>query len=317
MNYIDILLILIVLLSLWNCIQKGFILGTTELICWLGGLVLAFISYPYFVLLLKKLDTTQGQWTIALSFLTTLLLIRVVLAYLSERFLSYVPPRSHLTRINKIAGTLPGIITGIIFASITAALLLLLPISQNLTNETRESKIAGKLSSGIEKVESIFAPVLDNVNRSISKMTIEPGSNKFIKLGFKVENPKPKPELEAEMLKLVNEERKKVGLNPLKTDPEMAKVARMHSKDMFARGYFSHISPEGNTPFDRIRDAKISFLTAGENLALAQTIALAHKGLMDSPGHRANILHPSFGRLGIGILDGGIYGLMVTQNFRN
>lgn len=317
MNYIDILLILIVLLSLWSSIQKGFILGTIELICWLGGLVLAFVSYPYIILLLEKFDAAQGQWTVALSFLITLVLIRLLLSYLAERLLTYIKPQAHLTQINKIAGILPGIITGIVFASITAALLLLLPISQNLTNETRESKIAGKLSSGIEKVESIFAPVLDNVNRSISKMTIEPGSNKFIKLGFKVENPEPKPELEVEMLRLVNLERKKAGLKPLKADPEIAKVARMHSKDMFARGYFSHISPEGNTPFDRIRDAKISFLTAGENLALAQTIALAHKGLMDSPGHRANILHPSFGRLGIGVLDGGIYGLMVTQNFRN
>jgi uncharacterized protein YkwD len=86
---------------------------------------------------------------------------------------------------------------------------------------------------------------------------------------------------------------------------------------MFARSYFSHISPEGATPFDRIRKAEISFLTAGENLALAQSLHLAHTGLMNSPGHKANILHKSFGRVGIGILDGGIYGIMVTQNFRN
>jgi uncharacterized protein YkwD len=56
---------------------------------------------------------------------------------------------------------------------------------------------------------------------------------------------------------------------------------------------------------------------AGENLALARTLPMAHQGLMDSPGHRANILRPAFGRVGIGILDGGRYGLMVTQNFRN
>ena len=118
MNYIDILLILIILLSLWSSIQKGFILGTIELICWLGGLVLAFISYPYVVLLLKKFDTVQGHWTIALSFLITLVLIRILLSYLAERFLTYIKPESHLTQINKIAGILPGIVTGIVFASI-------------------------------------------------------------------------------------------------------------------------------------------------------------------------------------------------------
>ena len=78
-----------------------------------------------------------------------------------------------------------------------------------------------------------------------------------------------------------------------------------------------HDSPDGKSPFDRMRDAKIEFSKAGENLALAQTLEIAHINLMNSPGHRANILHPAFGRLGIGIVDGGFYGLMISQEFRN
>jgi uncharacterized protein YkwD len=86
---------------------------------------------------------------------------------------------------------------------------------------------------------------------------------------------------------------------------------------MFARGYFSHITPEGLSPFDRMKKLKVRFLAAGENLALGQTLNICHRGLMNSPGHRANILNRAFGRVGIGILDGGFYGLMITQNFRN
>jgi uncharacterized protein YkwD len=97
----------------------------------------------------------------------------------------------------------------------------------------------------------------------------------------------------------------------------MLAVARAHSHDMFAKGYFSHISKEGTTPAERARKAGVRFITAGENLALAQTLRTAHDGLMNSPGHRANILRPSFGRVGIGVLDGGRHGLMITQNFRN
>jgi uncharacterized protein YkwD len=119
------------------------------------------------------------------------------------------------------------------------------------------------------------------------------------------------------MLQLVNEERAKEGLKALKADPEIQVVARRHSADMFARGYFSHVTPEGKDPFDRMRAGGVKFLAAGENLALAQTLSIAHTGLMNSPGHRANILHNSFGRLGIGVLDAGIRGLMITQNFRN
>jgi uncharacterized protein YkwD len=115
---------------------------------------------------------------------------------------------------------------------------------------------------------------------------------------------------------MINEERAKEKLKPLVFDPELVVVARAHSDDMFKRGYFAHINPEGKNPFDRMKDAHVRFMTAGENLALAQTLEIAHKNLMHSPGHRANIMNPAFGRVGIGIMDGGFYGLMISQEFR-
>ena len=148
-------------------------------------------------------------------------------------------------------------------------------------------------------------------------MPSEPESGESVNLPYKVENPVPRPELEAEMLDLVNKERVKAGLARLAPDPELREVARRHSTDMFQRGYFAHATPEGRSPFDRIREAGYTFRTAGENLALAPTLTIAHTGLMNSPGHRANILQPQFGRVGIGIMDGGLRGLMVTQNFRD
>jgi uncharacterized protein YkwD len=127
----------------------------------------------------------------------------------------------------------------------------------------------------------------------------------------------PRPDLEAQMLEMVNEERRAAGLKPVVPDPELTEVARAHSADMFARGYFAHVTPEGQSPFDRMTHAGVTFRTAGENLALAPTLKIAHTGLMNSPGHRANILRPEFGRLGIGIVDGGYRGIMVSQEFRN
>ena len=118
------------------------------------------------------------------------------------------------------------------------------------------------------------------------------------------------------MLELVNKERDS-GSQTARADPELTEVARRHSADMFARGYFAHDTPEGRDPFDRMRTANVRFVTAGENLALAPTVPVAHRGLMNSPGHRANILHAQFGRVGIGIMDGGIRGLMISQSFGN
>ncbi len=119
------------------------------------------------------------------------------------------------------------------------------------------------------------------------------------------------------MLILVNQERAKVGAKPLKLDTTLVSVARAHSTDMWQRQYFAHTDPDGKSPFDRMTAAGVIFTTAGENLALAQTVERAHEGLMNSPGHRRNILDPAFGRIGIGVIDGGVYGKMFTQDFAN
>ena len=117
------------------------------------------------------------------------------------------------------------------------------------------------------------------------------------------------------MLALVNRERTSRGLVALEMDAELRLLARDHARDMFKRGYFSHVTPEGKDPFDRMRAANIIFGLAGENLALAPTLDMAHDGLMNSPGHRANILNGGFRKVGIGVLDGGIYGRMFVQEF--
>ena len=92
-------------------------------------------------------------------------------------------------------------------------------------------------------------------------------------------------------------------------------MARAHADDMFKRGYFAHDTPEGVDPFQRMQNAGIVFGLAGENLALAPTLEIAHTGLMNSPGHRANILRDGFRKIGIGVLDGGVYGKMFVQEF--
>lgn len=123
------------------------------------------------------------------------------------------------------------------------------------------------------------------------------------------------PGFEKEMLQAINVERRERGLEPLSWCRACAEVARSHSKDMYRGGYFSHEDLEGNDPFDRMFQARISYGAAGENLALAPTVEEAHVGLMSSPDHRANILRREFDQVGIGIYEGP-YGLMCTQVFR-
>jgi uncharacterized protein YkwD len=160
----------------------------------------------------------------------------------------------------------------------------------------------------------VFGPA---VERTLQAVTVDPESRENIPLKFRVAQAQPRPDLESQMLEMVNAERRAAGLMPVSPDSQLTQLARAHSRDMFARGYFSHVSPDGKDLGNRLQQAKVGYLSAGENLALAPTLYTAHTGLMQSPGHRANILRPQFGRLGIGVLDGGSHGLMVTEDFRN
>lgn len=120
---------------------------------------------------------------------------------------------------------------------------------------------------------------------------------------------------EQKMVDLVNQERVSRGLKPLQVDMDLVKLARMKSQDMVDNNYFSHTSPTYGSPFQMMKDYGVSYRTAGENLAGAPNVNTAHTNLMNSDGHRANILNPDYTHIGIGIVKGSKYGQIYTQLF--
>lgn len=107
---------------------------------------------------------------------------------------------------------------------------------------------------------------------------------------------------ENEVIRLVNVERTKRGLQPLKANWELSRVARLKSQDMANKGYFSHQSPTYGSPFNMMENFGIRFSSAGENIAYGQkTPAQVMTAWMNSPGHRANILSPSYTEIGVGL----------------
>ncbi len=318
MNYVDVLLVALVLLSAFYGWYRGFILGLLDLLRWIGSLLIGLRFYqPVARWLAPHFDWAEA-WDRPVAFLFTAFVAGLAIQLLGAVLLRRLPPDVHRRRLNRILGIAPGFVSGLITASIAAALLLAAPLPDALQTRARESALANRLAASTEQLESALAPVFnDAIAQTLNRLTIKPESNESVELPFKVSETRARSELEAQMLELVNRERADAGLAPLAADDELRNVARAHSVDMFGRGYFSHVTPEGRDPFARIREAGYTFRTAGENLALAPTLSIAHTGLMNSPGHRANILRPQFGRVGIGIMDGGRRGLMVTQNFRN
>jgi uncharacterized protein YkwD len=317
MNWVDLILILIVLLALIAGWYRGFISSMLTLLVWGGSFGMAYLFYPYVASFIDKLFDA-GPWLLAIAFLLTAIVVGVLLSILAGYIGRAAPIQAHQSIVNRVLGIIPGAIMGYLYAVIFSAILLALPIRDGITEKARNSQLGVQLAVQSEWANRKLAPVFDEaIRQTINSLTVQPNSDEKINLTFKINNATPKPNYEAEMLQMINEERQKHGLKPLQADPEMLQVARAHSQDMFAKGYFAHDDPEGKDPFDRMKAANIRFETAGENLALAQTVEIAHVNLMNSPGHRANILNPSFGRVGIGILDGGFYGLMISQEFRN
>lgn len=318
-NPIDILLVIVILLSVLNGYRRGFVHGVLDLAGWVLSLIAGLRYYqPLAQWFGPRIDTWSEVWDQPIAFVLIAIFVGVLVHAIGYAVLRRLPEDIDERQTNQMFGVIPGFVNGLIIVAILSALLLALPLSEGLSERTRDSAIVNRLAVYAERLEAQLRPVFgEAIARTMNLLTIRPGSDEKVALPFKVENPRPRPDLEKQMLDLVNQERQAAGLNPLAPDPELTQVARQHSTDMFARGYFAHDTPEGLTPFDRMNKAGVRFLTAGENLALAPTLPLAHTGLMNSPGHRANILRPQFGRVGIGVMDGGMRGLMVSQEFRN
>jgi uncharacterized protein YkwD len=134
-------------------------------------------------------------------------------------------------------------------------------------------------------------------------------------LPYRLPSAQARADLELAVLNLMNQERVAEGLAPLVPHAGLRSAARGHGLEMFAYGYFSHRSRNGYTPAQRILKQRVRVRLVGENLAYAPDVVTAQTALMASEDHRKNILSPQFGLVGIGVIDGGSYGVIIVQDF--
>lgn len=120
---------------------------------------------------------------------------------------------------------------------------------------------------------------------------------------------------EKEVFDLINKQRTNNGLPALKNDSEVQRIARIKAQDMVDNNYFSHNSPTYGSPFDMMKSFKVSYKTAGENIAANSSNSSAVTAWMNSSGHKANILNSSFNYTGIGVVSSPRYGKMYVQMF--
>lgn len=334
-NLLDLIIVFVIFFYL----REGFVLGFTVATLDLAGFILSFIIALKFYGVVANLLMAIFSWPLGLAnaagFFLTALVSEIALALLFRKLLKLAPRLRHgfggqakipsenviykgFKQIDHWLGLIPGALSAFIVLSFILTVIVSLPTSPLIKRLVTGSGIGSKLIANTSffenKLNDVFGGAL---NETLNFLTVKPESDESVNLRFKVENGAVDKKAEQEMFRLVNTERAKAGLQLLSFDEELAEVARDHSQDMFRKGYFSHYTPDGLSPFDRMESAGIEYTFAGENLALAPSTALAHQGLMNSPGHRANILNPNFNKVGIGAIDGGIYGTMFSQEFTN
>ena len=120
---------------------------------------------------------------------------------------------------------------------------------------------------------------------------------------------------EQEVFNLINKQRTANGFPALKVDAEVQRVARIKAQDMVNSNYFSHNSPTYGSPFEMLQSFKVSYKTAGENIAGNSSNSGAVNAWMNSSGHKANILNSSFNYTGIGVVNSPKYGKVYVQMF--
>lgn len=318
MNWVDLVIILAVIGFTANGYRKGFLRQLADFVGLLIALVLSVKFYTPLAGYLAERFSISSNFAKVAGFFLIWIVVQFIFYFILQLVYPRIPEKIRKSLSNHILGTLPGVFWGIVFTAIFLTLFVAFPFDGRYKDAVMNSKTGSYIvtkSGGLEKyVSGIFGGA---INDTLTFLTVKPNSGETVDLGFQTTKVSIDAASEQKMLELVNKERTSRGLKPLVMDEKLREVARAHSRDMFARGYFAHVNPDGKDPFDRMKDAGITFLVAGENLALAPNVDLAHDGLMNSPGHRANILTDEFGRVGIGCIDGGSNGKMFGQEFTN
>lgn len=254
----------------------------------------------------------------AVGFVVILLAIEGVFAIVARFVVTPLVASVHATRagamVDRALGVVPSVIRALVVTAIGLAALLVLPVGNDVRGAIDGSRLGRALVSEVAAVQPYLGQLLGSEGSALFVTRIDADERQQLDLPEDLDL-EPDAQAEAQMLAMVNEERAAIGLRPLTLDPRLVPVGRAHSEEMFRLRYFGHVSPVTGTPFDRIEAAGIRYSRAGENLAYAHSVAVAHRGLMESPGHRANILRPEFTRLGIGVISAGPYGRMFTQVF--
>jgi len=318
LNPVDAAVLVLIAVAAWFGYRAGFVATMYSLASWVLAVAAALAFAGPATTFIETLAGFPKPLAATIAFVVTLVAAEALLSaagYVAIRPIVALVRRSPLSSADRILGIVPAAIRSLFIVAVAILAIEALPLGNDVKAAVEASRAGRIVNAEIvafqPQIESFTGQLVGSpllVTRIGEDQTEQLDLPDGIELA-------PDQVAERQLFDLVNEERTQRGFDALIWDERLVPVARAHSQEMFTLKYFSHESPTSGSPFDRLKSAQISYSRAGENLAFAQSVSVAHRALMDSPGHRENILRPEFTRIGIGVINAGAYGRMVTQLF--
>jgi len=316
---IDAAIVLLIAAAVLGGYRSGFIATTYGLATWVVSFAAAVVFQVGAGQLVEKLGVLPATAR-PIGFIVVLVLVEGLFSLAGFFALTPVVRAIHRVRsievADRVLGIFPAAARALFVTAIVLAAFVVSPVSSDLKAAVESSRIARELIDQISALQPTLAKLSGQLGETVPLFVTKLGEDQSETLDLPNDlQLSPDPVAERQMFDLVNEERTAVGLRALIWDDRLLPVARQHSEEMFRLKYFAHQSPVSGSPFDRLKAAGITYSRAGENLAYAQSVSVAHRGLMQSQGHRENILRPEFTNIAIGVISAGPYGRMFTQMF--
>lgn len=315
-NYIDLIIILVLAYFASEAWRHGFWVILIDFISFLGSILLSLSFYKNIAFFLRSNFSLSNSISNAIGFLAMAVVTEGILGFILAQLIHKVPEKLKENTLLRVVAMIPAIGEGLVLIAFILTLAVAFPIRPGVKSDIVRSRIGGVILAqtvALEKtVGEIFGGVIED---SLTYLTVKPGSSETVSIPSASGDLKADPESSREMFGLVNNERNKLGIPLLIWNDKIAKVAQDYAFYMWRNHYFGHFSLDGKDVGDRLNAANIGYSVAGENLALAPTVITAHSGLMNSQGHRDNILNTQFKKAGIGVVDNGIYGKIFVQVF--
>jgi uncharacterized protein YkwD len=318
LNPIDFAVFALIVVAAIYGYRTGFVATTYSLASWIIAIAAALAFEGPAASIVQSVARLPPAVAATIGFVVTILLAEAVLSvmgYVAIRPIVALVRRSPFSGPDRILGTLPAGIRSLLIVAVAILAIEALPVASEVKAAVETSRSGREVNAQLARFQPELEAFTGRLGGSPLLVTrIGEDQTEQLDLPDDLEL-SPDPVAERQLFDLVNEERTQRGFAALAWDERLVPVSRAHSEEMFKLKYFSHDSPVAGTPFDRLKAAGVTYSRAGENLAFAQSVAVAHRALMDSPGHRENILRPEFTRIGIGVISAGAYGRIVTELF--